>query len=516
VEVTNTGSVNVSDVSLAAYTQSGVNIQPTACSGSVGPIAVGASKSVTCAVTAGADSFTHRVDATARTGASTATASDSVGITVLPPASVAGMVWDDRNANGLQDGNEPPLASTLVSLYSATGRFVASQRVGASGAYRFDRLLPGDYQVHVERPSGYSFSPQNQGADDTRDSDVNPTTGLSDFFTLTTGQNRTAVDAGLYRPGAIRGEVWFDADQDAVHDAGEPGLGQVEVTLLDYSSSTALASTQTITDGSYIFSDLTPGSYNVRFSPPAGYGLSTPATGVTGRIDLSPGGVVTTASAGMYLPTVHLITDTVTVDEGVTSVSFLVQVSNRPVNGPAITVKYTTQDGSAQAGSDYVPASGTLTFAPGETSKRVFVSIIDDSLFEQGKDETFLFVLHEPVHAVLGDPASASVIITDNERPPSQPLVSPCTADVVNPSLRLGATAASRVDAWDLQTAATRVGQAPLYPQQDLDGDGIVSLAEVTALASAWSGSCDGRELAWAQDAPGGQRRVFLRWARPM
>lgn len=55
---------------------------------------------------------------------------------------------------------------------------------------------------------------------------------------------------------------------------------------------------------------------------------------------------------------------------------------NRPV-----TVEYTTEDGSAEAGTDYIPAQGTLTFEPGETRKTINLSVIDDDLFEE--DEHF-------------------------------------------------------------------------------------------------------------------------------
>lgn len=50
-------------------------------------------------------------------------------------------------------------------------------------------------------------------------------------------------------------------------------------------------------------------------------------------------------------------------------------------------VDYCTEDGSAEAGSDYVSAKGTLTFEPGETQKTIKLSVIDDELFEE--DEHF-------------------------------------------------------------------------------------------------------------------------------
>lgn len=50
-------------------------------------------------------------------------------------------------------------------------------------------------------------------------------------------------------------------------------------------------------------------------------------------------------------------------------------------------VDFCTEDGSAEAGSDYVSTKGTLTFAPGETRKTIQLSVIDDELFEE--DEHF-------------------------------------------------------------------------------------------------------------------------------
>ena len=48
----------------------------------------------------------------------------------------------------------------------------------------------------------------------------------------------------------------------------------------------------------------------------------------------------------------------------------------------AVSVDYATSDGSAQAGVDYVPASGTLRFEPGESSATIEVGVLDDSVDE--------------------------------------------------------------------------------------------------------------------------------------
>ena len=64
-----------------------------------------------------------------------------------------------------------------------------------------------------------------------------------------------------------------------------------------------------------------------------------------------------------------------------------------------VTVNYTTQDWSAVQGSDYIKASGTLTFSPGQTSASVLVSIPGDSQ-EQG-DHRFFLYLSNPVNATV-------------------------------------------------------------------------------------------------------------------
>jgi len=60
-------------------------------------------------------------------------------------------------------------------------------------------------------------------------------------------------------------------------------------------------------------------------------------------------------------------------------------------NKGKVSVKYTTKDGTAIAGADYVAASGTLTFADGENEKHIKIDINKDDEVE--KDEDFQVVL---------------------------------------------------------------------------------------------------------------------------
>ncbi len=64
-----------------------------------------------------------------------------------------------------------------------------------------------------------------------------------------------------------------------------------------------------------------------------------------------------------------------------------------------VSVTYATADGTARAGLDYAAASGSLTFAPGETEKRVRVTLLGDAVAET--DESFFLRLSDAVNGEI-------------------------------------------------------------------------------------------------------------------
>ncbi|XP_077668242.1 sodium/calcium exchanger 1 isoform X16 [Eretmochelys imbricata] len=94
-------------------------------------------------------------------------------------------------------------------------------------------------------------------------------------------------------------------------------------------------------------------------------------------------------------------------------------------------VDFRTEDGTANAGSDYEFTEGTVVFKPGETQKEIRVGIIDDDIFEEDEnflvhlsnvqvstealDEGILKANHVATLACLGSPCTATVTIFDDD-----------------------------------------------------------------------------------------------------
>ena len=91
----------------------------------------------------------------------------------------------------------------------------------------------------------------------------------------------------------------------------------------------------------------------------------------------------------------------------------LFTVSLSPASAQPVTVAFATADGSATtAGSDYQAASGTLSFAPGETSKTIGVLVNGDTVIEP--NETFTVTLSNAVGASIADGQATGTITNDD------------------------------------------------------------------------------------------------------
>ena len=115
------------------------------------------------------------------------------------------------------------------------------------------------------------------------------------------------------------------------------------------------------------------------------------------------------------LPTLSI--DDVTVTEGnagTAAATFTVTLSAAAAS--AVTVNYASADGTAAAGSDYAAATGTLTFAPGDTARTLTVNVTGDTSVEP--NETFTVGLSAPGGATLAKASGTGTVTNDDVAPP--------------------------------------------------------------------------------------------------
>jgi hypothetical protein len=115
------------------------------------------------------------------------------------------------------------------------------------------------------------------------------------------------------------------------------------------------------------------------------------------------------------------------VDEGAGRATFMVWLNKPSI--ATVTVGYATADDTTSAGIDYRPATGTLSFAPGEVVKTVTVDLVNDADTEP--DEFFTLVLSNPGNATLAENAGRALVGASDAAPAGSPyvFVRPVAAD---------------------------------------------------------------------------------------
>ena len=202
----------------------------------------------------------------------------------IPPSSpardctgrIGNLVWNDLNANGIQDLGEPGLGGVRVVLTDGQGNFLDDAVSQSNGFYLLGgNLCAGPFIIQVDEstlPAGFVRSPCQAGTDIQKDSDCQPVS-----IELPDNDHRALrIDFGYHLrqecTGSIGDFVWNDLDGDGLQGADEPGIPGVILFLTGPGGPLDSA----ITDGAgrYEFDGLCAGSYRIDVdagSLPAGF-----------------------------------------------------------------------------------------------------------------------------------------------------------------------------------------------------------------------------------------------------
>lgn len=181
-------------------------------------------------------------------------------------AAISGLVFEDLNGSRSHDAGEPGLGQHFVQLRDGLGTVLQTIQVATfpAGTYAFTGLAAGDYQILVPGLTTYIQTTPI------------PTTFL---LTLADGQQAPNVNFGIAEYATVSGRKFNDVNADGVMGAGESGLNGWTIEL--YDTEGGLVGSQTTATagqnaGSYMFSDLLPGTYELREVVQSGWVQTAP------------------------------------------------------------------------------------------------------------------------------------------------------------------------------------------------------------------------------------------------
>jgi protocatechuate 3,4-dioxygenase beta subunit len=204
--------------------------------------------------------------------------------------SIAGAVFNDANNNAVRDSGEVGLSG--ITLYNdANNNYVMESSeirttTDSSGNYQFSGLSAATYKIRQILPSGWG--------------QTTPANGFGHTVTLATDQASTGQDFGASQSTAptpppptgasIAGEVFNDANSNAVLDPGEAGVANITIyndADNDHIMDPSEIRTTTDSSGNYKFSGLAAGTYKIRQILQSGWGQTTPANGFGHTVTLT-------------------------------------------------------------------------------------------------------------------------------------------------------------------------------------------------------------------------------------
>jgi CSLREA domain-containing protein len=291
---------------------------------------------------------------------------------------------------------------------------------------------PGDFHVVLSDPTGGAliFDAASQYDVTILDSDAPPPPDRLVVVEQSIHEASRAAVITVERFDGATGQI----------DNGAKGVLQVDYATSD---GTAAADTDyTATSGTLMFS---PGQKYATFSVPIRPGLDFPGD-ATFFVTLS--NVMGNAVIGGDNPAVETIYGTpgqaqfafASYPVAENNADLRIAVTLTPAPGAQfgvdstdhylpLTVDYSTHDGTATAGADYTSVSGTLSFYPYAESNTITIPILNDLLAES--NETFDLTLSNPKGGLLlGDPATATITILDEDSPQAVESATTLTSDL--------------------------------------------------------------------------------------
>ena len=231
--------------------------------------------------------YTHSLmeESTERTQTSRAlslTAGDTVevGIGLQPLAVIKGTVWNDLNADGVWQSDEPGVPGVKMTAFGGIDKITQETVTDANGVYEFHQLKKGNYKLTCYVPDDYVLTVKAAG-------EVEKISRLTkeaerageDTISLERGEVYEQHNIGMMDGVNIEGICFLDENYNGVYDEGERPLPGVELRLARQSNNVMLQTVTSGEDGRYRFVGQRGSTFTVRANLPKGCVFTVVGTG---------------------------------------------------------------------------------------------------------------------------------------------------------------------------------------------------------------------------------------------
>lgn len=207
-----------------------------------------------------------------------------VGIGLQAMARVTGTVWNDVNADGIWQANEPGIPGVRVTIEGKKVGVFREVYTDENGFYELGQLKKGTYELTCYVPDEYVFTVKAKGdvAQISRMTTEADRAG-TDQITLDRGEVYTDHNIGMMDGVIIEGVCFLDENYNGYYDEGERTLAGVEMRLARQSNNVLLQQTVSDENGVYHFYGQRGSTFTIRANLPSGYVFSVVGTGENGN-----------------------------------------------------------------------------------------------------------------------------------------------------------------------------------------------------------------------------------------
>ncbi len=198
-----------------------------------------------------------------------------VNIPAVSPNIISGMKFNDLNGNGLKDAGETGVPNWGIDLvYVVPGPapdiLLAQVNTDANGAYKFINIPPGNYEIKELARQGWTATTPTVRSVHIPGSSSNQNFG-----------NKLATQPSL---SSIFGMKFHDLNGNGVKDGGEAGLSGWTIQLKNATTLAEISTTNTGSDGTYSFLNITPANYVVSEVTKSGWTQTKPPASPGGQV----------------------------------------------------------------------------------------------------------------------------------------------------------------------------------------------------------------------------------------